>query len=160
MADGMSESIGDTFKYNPEYHKVADFLGVDIHDREDYDLANKISLIRDYAGIKGKSDSPEDALWAITDIRKGLGVNTQGRTLVNQLYQHMRLKLDTSRANAQKVKAQPKAREEAPKAKNPVIGDLVQKAMQDKKLINQAVQSVVQQQISKQVESIVKQTIK
>jgi hypothetical protein len=92
-----TEPLGDVWKYNPDYNRAADFLGIDRHQREDVKLAQKISFLVDWAVSTRKSSKPEDALWTLNDLRKKLGVNSQGETLVGQLFEFVRLKQDRER---------------------------------------------------------------
>ena len=62
MANRVS-FLGDTFRYDPQYHKLADFLSVNTLDRDDLEIAQKIFLIWDWAQINSKGDFPQDAMW-------------------------------------------------------------------------------------------------
>lgn len=92
-----SEPLGDVWKYDPDYNRAADFLGVDKHQREDVKTAQKISFLVDWAVKTKKSAKPEDALWTLNDLRKKLGINNQGESLVGQLFEFVRLKQDRER---------------------------------------------------------------
>lgn len=96
MADiAYSEPMGENWKYNPDYHRVTDFLGIDKYDREKYDVASKVSFLVDWGESMSKSRKIEDVLWRLNDLRKKLGVNTQGKTLLNQVYEYARLESDS-----------------------------------------------------------------
>lgn len=82
-----SGGSGDTYKADPNYHKMADFLGLQQQDRIDSDMANKIAFIRDAT----KETDELDAMVKIRDMIKQLGVSYQGKELVNKLYQYTRL---------------------------------------------------------------------
>lgn len=86
----MSDAVGETWKYDPNYHRMAEFLGVDRFDREDYETAKKIAMISDWAGIDKHGDV-DRAQRAITQLRKELGVQFIGKTLVTELYKQVRL---------------------------------------------------------------------
>lgn len=92
-----TEPLGDVWKYDPDYNRAADFLGIDKNQREDIKTAKKISYLIDWASKTRKSTKTEDALWTVNDLRKKLGVNTQGETLLGQLYEFVRLKQDRER---------------------------------------------------------------
>lgn len=92
-----TEPLGDVWKYDPDYNRAADFLGLDRHQREDVKVAKKISFLVDWAVKTKKSGKSEDALWTLNDLRKKLGVNTQGETLIGQLFEFVRLKQDRER---------------------------------------------------------------
>lgn len=102
-----TEPVGDTWKYHPEYNRMAEFLGIGKSEREDLGVAQKLSYLRDWAGESSKIDT---ALWRIRQVAKRMGVNTQGKTLVNDLYQYVRLsnvKPPTLKRKTVKPKEQP-----------------------------------------------------
>jgi len=78
---------GVPFRTNPDYHKMADFLGLKNEDRLDEEVAQKISYIRDFT----KADNEIEAMVKIKEIKRMLGEPTQGKLLVNKLYQYVRL---------------------------------------------------------------------
>lgn len=127
-----SEPLGDAWKYDPEYNRVAEFLGVDRFKREDYDVAKKISTIRDYLDLNGKLSRIDQVLSSIQKIKKSLGSNTQGELLVNELYQHARLDVDRRRAEAiePKVRVEPKAQKVEKKEKPIDIKEIVSQTVQ------------------------------
>ena len=47
--NGCNMPRDDVYKYDPEYHRFADYMGVDIHKRKDLKIANKLSLLFDWA---------------------------------------------------------------------------------------------------------------
>lgn len=149
MSDTYSEPVGEAWKYNQDYHRAADFLGVDKHDRDNFELANKISLIHDYAGMEAGSARTEDALNHMQAMRKKLGVNTQGKTLVNQLYQHVRLEMDRRRSGKPQAKSKPTPKKTM-SSKNPLakaiqssVQNMVKEAISDKKFIEDTVKRVL-----------------
>lgn len=78
------------WKYDPDYHRLAEFLGVDRFDREDFEIAKKIALIADWAGFnKGKDVIA--AQESVTKLRHKLGVQFVGKPLVTELYKIIRL---------------------------------------------------------------------
>ena len=85
-----AEPLGDVWQYDPNYHRTAEFLGVNEYDRKDYELASKISFLTDWADKTGKKDI-SDKLITIDSLRKQVGTQAIGKILVNQLYQQIRL---------------------------------------------------------------------
>lgn len=81
---------GDTFKVDPNYYRMANFLGLKDTDRLDSDIANKVSFIRDFT--KEKSES--DAMVKIRKMIRSLGISSQGKDLVTKLYAYTRLAKD------------------------------------------------------------------
>ena len=83
----MIEPVGEVWKYDPKYHRVADFLGLDITDRQNYRVWQKVSYLMDQASRKAKSGNIIDQMHAIDKLRKSMGIQAQGETLINSLYQ-------------------------------------------------------------------------
>ena len=80
----------DMWKYNKDYNSMADFIGLNNEDRFDEDIGKKISFIRDVTQEK-------DEIGAKTKIKqmiRELGIQSQGRDLVDQLYRYARLHHD------------------------------------------------------------------
>jgi len=42
----QGEPIGEAWKLDPAYHKVSDFLGVNVYDRNDFELAKKVYALK------------------------------------------------------------------------------------------------------------------
>lgn len=85
-----ASSSRDTYKYNPEYHQMADFLGVDPELRMDIEIAQKIAFLRDFTSEKEEVD----AKLKLKNIMRELGVNMKGKELINHLYRYARLSQD------------------------------------------------------------------
>jgi len=95
MSTTYTEPLGDSFQYDPDYNRMCDYLGIDVYERRDLKTAQKVSHLTDWALTKSKSKRLEDAMTKITKLIKDKGINnTNGQTLVNQLYQDVRLKED------------------------------------------------------------------
>lgn len=84
---------GDAFKLDPNYHKMADLLGLDDGERMDIDLAQKLSYLRDFTGEKEEVD----ALLKVKQMIRDLGIPTRGKELTKTLYQYARLAKDRER---------------------------------------------------------------
>lgn len=104
-----TEPVGENWKYNPEYHRLCDFLGINVFDRNEYTLAQKLSVIRDWAGEK---KSINDALWTIKGLQKKLGIQGEGKPLIHQLYEYIRLSNDRPEPTPRVKKTQPKSKED------------------------------------------------
>lgn len=85
------------YKYDPDYHRFSDFLGVDTGLRSDSDLAQKIATIYDWGKNKTNGKDRVDILMAIKDLKSYLGLNLEGETLVKKLYKWVRLDQDRRR---------------------------------------------------------------
>ncbi len=92
-----SEPIGDSFKYNQDYNRASDFLGIDKNQRESIKVAEKISYLVDWAYQQNKNTDVQGALLKINKLRKELGLNSQGELLLGQLFEFVRLKADIER---------------------------------------------------------------
>lgn len=143
-----TEPVGEPWRYNQDYHRVSDFIGVDRHAREDYGIAQKVSLIRDWAGLQGKDDSTEAALTAIQKLKKQMGVPYQGKALVDEMYQHIRLDMDRKNQAQKKNPTTPNKAQPQVKA----LGKPQQKALPVQKMVQQA----VQQSVSGMVQNVLK----
>lgn len=143
---GATEPVGEAWQYDPEYHRMSDFLGVDKYERDDFEMAKKVSFLKDWGG--------EGAYNKISDLRKSLGLNTQGKTLIDQLFQHVRLQLDKQRTQPVRSQA-PQPQKQTPIQK--IVSSKVQNTVN--KTVSQAVQNAVQQSISQTVNNTVKQAV-
>lgn len=97
------DNLKDQFLYKPEFHRFADFLGVDKHLREDYSLSSKMLFLYEYGSKKANSDDFIDVLRAVTKMKKDLGNNTRGETLVKDMYRWARLDYDSLRLRDEKM---------------------------------------------------------
>lgn len=150
-----AEPVGDVWKYNPEYHKVTDFLGVDKYDREDHDLASKVSYLVDWAADKGGAKDFQGALNAINGLRKESGVQYQGKALVNQLYQFARLGVGKTQSSP--VKQPAKGLSPKPQGKNTIVQDSVTKMMKPlQKTIDETVKGTVNNMIKQSLGELIK----
>lgn len=103
-------SGGDLYKYDQNYHRMADFLGLTTDERLDYTTARKISYLRDSIDV---SDEFE-AFAKIKEYIRELGTTFKGPDLVKQLYQYRRLE---ELRQAEEVAPTIKKQVEAPKEK-------------------------------------------
>lgn len=77
----------DGFKYNKDYHQMADFLGLQAEDKMDEELAGKIAQIRDWIDEKDELE----AMIKIKTMIRELGVSVKGKELVIELYKFAKL---------------------------------------------------------------------
>lgn len=97
--DMVTEVGNDNYRYDPDYNQFADFLGVDAEMRGDHDLAQKIDLIYQWGERQAKSSDRVDVSLSIKSLKDLIGLNVQGKTLVDKLYQWVRLDQDRRRIN-------------------------------------------------------------
>lgn len=88
MTPSMTE--GEAYRFDPKYHRMTDFLGLQEGDKFDTDTANKIAFIRDFTGEKSETD----AMIKIKKIIRKMGIPVKGKELVKTLFQYARLKSD------------------------------------------------------------------
>ena len=154
-----SEPVGGQWEVDPKYHRISDFLGVNVYDRNDDKLVKKVLAIQDWAKQEGKSDDITKTLTEISKLQRKQGYQMIGKTLVNQLYQDIRLHQDQIRSQPQ-LPQQPKTvGKQIVKTQKPQstiqkavadtvqqsITGLVQKTLSDPKLIQGAVQNAVKE---------------
>lgn len=87
----MSER--DIWRYDPNYQRMARFLGLTHEESMDERMASKISFLRDFTNEKDEVE----AIGKIKGIVKGLGVTFRGRELIDHLYEYARLEQDRQR---------------------------------------------------------------
>ncbi len=135
------EPIGETWRLNPDYHKVSDFLGVNVYDRNDFELAKKVFALKDWALSKSKGKSLNDALWEMKSFKKELGHQFIGKPLVVEMYKNMRLSENRKQeAIDNPVKTEVKVEPKVEKKPDSLEG-----------VIKQAVQSTIAQAVKEAV---------
>lgn len=153
-----NEPLGESWQYHPEYHKMASFLGLDQHARQDYKVAQKLALIRDWAGLKGKKDDITDSLAVVDGVRKKIGTQAVGKTLIDQLYQHIRLDMDTQSRTPLRPNGTPQRKQEVKKKDTGIKGavaqavqssiqNMVKSTLGDKKMLQKTIQTVVSESL-------------
>ncbi len=141
----QTEPLGQTYTYNQDYHKMADFLGINIYDRSNDELAKKVSALADWAQNKTGKKDIHTTLTEVAKLQKSLGVHFIGRPLVTELYKHMRLSQDNALPQKAAIVNPPvKKAESLPKEAAPVGK------------IEQAIQKVVKQTITQAVKEAMK----
>ncbi len=160
MSDNI-EPTGEAYKLNPDFHKMSDFLGVNIYDRNDYELAKKMSHIHDWAMADGKGKTMTDCLLKVRELQRSLGHQFVGKPLITEMYKYIRLmqdkeKQDMELKNSRIIENQ----------KSPIQADNQQKIVKnppreakntDFGITDIVKQKPIQQAIAKQQEIIKKQ---
>lgn len=154
MSDVNSEPVGEAWKLDPEYHKVSDFLGVNVYDREDSELAKKIFALKDWAGA-GEDKSLKNVLWKIHGLQKELGHNFIGKPLITEMYKTIRLYEDRQQSiKLQQLPQQPikdqhvKPVKKVEKKEDVVtqsVNAVISKALGNKKVIQNAVLNAIKE---------------
>lgn len=131
----------DLWKYDPDYHRLADLLGLDRDERHNYEVAKKLAVIADAGGLE-KSKDIDKTMVATKQLQRRLGVQYQGKPLVDELYKTIRLGLDT-----QRQVSKPKAKAAAPKIdQDAIVKDVASKvAKQIRKELKPEVEQVPQE---------------
>lgn len=148
-----SEPVGEAWKYDPQYHRVSDFLGINVYDRNEDHLAKKVLAIREWANQEGKSDDTTQALTQISKFQRKQGYQMVGKSLVNQLYQDIRLHQDQQRSQPSTQKTQKTVLKSKPNNIQKAVAEtvqqsvagMVQQALGDKKLIQNTVQNAIKE---------------
>jgi len=125
------EEVGEMWKYDRGFHRLADFLGVDREKRNDARMAKKMFYLIERASIKAKSKDIIKIMNQIDKMRKDTGESYQGELLINRLYQDQRLSHDTQASTDwEAVKMLQKDEETQPKPKKAVKTESNLKAIQ------------------------------
>lgn len=82
-------------------HKVYDYLNVEVSDQKQRNMANKIY---DWAKGNAESDSPEDIMWAIRQLKRQLGAPSFGRSDLEHLFHYITLLKEEDKVH-KKIKA-------------------------------------------------------
>lgn len=157
--DNSAEPVGEAWKLDPDYHKMSDFLGVNVYDRNDAELAKKVFHLRDWAMEKGKGKTVTDALWQMRGLQKELGHQFIGKPLITEMYKYVRLKADRDqqalpqqpikdahiKPEKPQVKAQGSIQKAVAETVNQSIKGMVNQALGDKKMIQGAVQNAIKE---------------
>ena len=85
---------------NIEYHRVADFLDLSYSERQDPNLAEKVDLLYRWGQDTSGSEERIDALMAIKNLIKGMGITDKGQEMIKKVYKWIRL--DNSRKKIEK----------------------------------------------------------
>lgn len=105
MEPTYSEPVGDAQQYEPDYHRISDYLGVDAYERRDAKLAQKVTTLRQWAKENASEQSIEGEASALNELRNKVGTRNLGKTLINELYQHLRFQSKSPTKNARSKKA-------------------------------------------------------
>lgn len=158
---------GDAYKFDKDYHRMADLLALSYDERMDYTTAQKVSFIRDSI----KTANEDEAILKLQHYVRELGTTYRGNDLVKQLYQQMRIKdqrvapREIEKAAVEK-KVEEKKVEEVKKATEPVKEEKVQVTPPSspslktrlRSEVNEALKPTVQQ-IRSQVKDIISRRI-
>src|SRR5882672_4794823 len=118
QAQPATEPLGESWQNNSDYNRAADFLGVNVYDRRDFKIAKKIAALSDWAEHKTGKKDVNSILTEVARLQRTIGSSVVGKTLVDQLYQNMRISQDTKRlVEKEKTMEQSKASE---KKVNPI----------------------------------------
>ena len=78
--------------YNsPEFHNIADLLGLDAIDRVNPHMAKELVILYNWGMDKSKTDDPQKVLSFLNDYRRSLNVGLMGPDLVKYMYRNVRL---------------------------------------------------------------------
>jgi len=137
----MEESFDkNNYKYNPNFHKFAEFLGLNKFSRENYELAKKVSFIYDWAKEQVGRDDPDTIMRAVNNLQHNLGTTTVGKPLIDLL--HKQIRLDSTSPKPKFTKHKPV------RAKPDIVTESIEKAMRP-----------VERRIRKEIKERIKNTV-
>jgi hypothetical protein len=160
----VDEDSNTDYRFNPTYHKVAEFLGVDKYKREDNNLANKIAFVYDWAENKIGSKNSTEIMSFLHQTMRDLGVQFRGASLVNYLYQMTRLNLDSDRIRQKKQTKEMVNQAIAQKVKE--VAPAFDKVDMEKQIsagitkVKQNVEKTVQREMSEAIKEGIQQAIR
>ena len=88
------DSSSTSYKYDPVYHRFADYMGIDVFGRRDLEVAKKLSLLYEWAEKKAGTDDFSKVTKILDNARRQEGVSFTGGTLVNYMHQRVRVEID------------------------------------------------------------------
>lgn len=153
------KDTGVEYKYNIEYQRFCDDLGMDRYKRSEPEVANKVAFLYDYAREQTGSEDGTTISKFISDLTRTLGYQVRGDTLVNTLFQWTRLDVDHQRLQLkqteedlieQRLQAKQKIQAIEPRIKPEELEKRVNEGMKDiQKQIKRQVQSHITQSVNK-----------
>lgn len=92
---------GVEYKYNMEYQRFCDDLGVNKFKRDDVHVAEKVAFVYDWAKEQIGSEDGSKISMTVRDLTRTLGVqNLQGELLADHLYRWMRMDMEGEKLRA------------------------------------------------------------
>lgn len=154
VMNDYTEPVGESWKYDPDYHRASDYLGIDRYERDDFQVAQKLSTVRDWARENSKADTLEDSLATIHGLARKLGTQSRGKALLNELYQHLRFQTGKPLQKSNKARPKTKSAPRAVKKADPIskivqksvegrIAEIVAKTMSNKNVVYKAVNNII-----------------
>jgi hypothetical protein len=165
MDNQSSEPVGETWNLDPEYHKVSDFLGVNIYDRNDSELAKKVYALKDWAMETGNGKTITSALMQMRTLQRELGHQFIGKPLILEMYKTVRLneaykqerslpeqpiknqtvKPEVKAEKSKQIAKPAKAQDKEDAAISESVNSVVSKALGNKKTIQNAVLNAIKE---------------
>lgn len=105
----------DNYLFNPQYHRLADFMGIDKFEREDYETATKLLKLYEW-GLAKTDGEFTSILKEVTKMKRDLGLTLRGNDLVKEMYKWVRLDEDSKRLDNEKKAYKDKMTEKERKA--------------------------------------------
>lgn len=148
---------GVDYKYNIEYQRFCDDLGVDRYKRLEPELANRVAFLYDYAREQTGSEDGTVVSKFVADLTKSLGYQVRGDTLVNTLFQWTRL--DTDHQRLQMKQTEQDLIEERLRAKQKI--QAIEPKISEKELEKRVTEGMrdIQRQIKRRVQSHITQSV-
>lgn len=141
---GMAaKDSGIDYRFNPEYHRFCDDLGLERNGRENPSIANKVSYLYDWAKENSESEDGTKISAVIKDLTQKLGYSYRGEVLIDSLYQWTRLESDSQRLRMRELE-----------------GEMVEKQLEVKQKIKTIEPKISEQELEKRVKEGMKETQK
>lgn len=154
----------DAWKYNPDYYKMADFLGIKHEDKVDDEVARKVLYLKEFTG----SSNAVDAMYKIRSMIHQMGISSKGKDALIQVYRYARLQQDKmsiekemglyKQANTRSV--QPQKPKQPTSSKSIISNKAIDKTV-SKQIggISKIIQSSVQRQVQSTIQSSIKNAV-
>ena len=97
---------------NTDYHKMANFLGVNSDDRRDPKVAERIGFLGDWAKEICGSDDVSDHYAIVKQFIRDLGLPMVGKELIDRIYRFARLEQERRRIDKEMELYREKPKEE------------------------------------------------
>ena len=99
QASNPTNPVIDDWKYDPAFMKLMNHFSIESNDSEWY--KDKLSVVRDWAKSRSKSDDVVDWLVEIKGLQRQLGFSL-GDKSINEVYRWVRLDQDEQRIKKEK----------------------------------------------------------
>lgn len=160
------KDTGMEYKYNPEYHRFCDDLGIDKYRRDDSRIADKVALLYDWAKEQVGTEDGATISKAIADLTTKLGVQARGELLTDYLFRWVRMdmaseKIRTREKEKEMVEKEMSMKQEIKKIEPRISDeDLENRVKEGMKDVQKKIKARVKSQITKSINLGIQQALK